>query len=105
MEEKIKVIYCPANSAPVEKVISNTLKAMQELVGGNIEAHGATTGTALICNEEGRILGMPENMSAPFAGLCGDVFLCGTDGEDFASIADDEVSFWLGMCRRRWLGS
>ena len=41
--------------------IDNTLKALQQEVGGYIEVITLPYGAALICNEEGRILGLPDN--------------------------------------------
>ena len=41
--------------------VENTLKALQQEVGGYIEVITLPYGAALICNEEGRILGLPDN--------------------------------------------
>lgn len=108
MEENIRIIYCPANSAPEIRYIPNTLEAMQRTVGGLIEMLGACIGVVIVCNEEARILGMPPNQSAPFSGFVGDVFICGIEsgeeGENFASIGDDECRFWFEQCWRRYSG-
>ncbi|MCD7755518.1 MAG: DUF3846 domain-containing protein, partial [Firmicutes bacterium] len=41
--------------------IANTLEALQEQVGGYIEAVTLATDACLLCDEEGRIKGRPIN--------------------------------------------
>lgn len=52
--------------APGEKprvtLISDTLEAMQSIVGGCIEVVGFDEENVVVCNEEGRLLGLPENV-------------------------------------------
>ena len=65
MERKIKVVICePGKQARVAE-IDNTLEAMQEIVGGYIEAvyPEYNSSVALICNEEGKISGLELNRS------------------------------------------
>lgn len=100
---KIKVIMCPADRAPYVTNIENTLKNMQEIVGGHIEAAQITTDVVAIVNEEGRILAMPENKSFMLSGFCGDLFLCGVDGEEFADIPEKNIAFILRECKKRWV--
>lgn len=93
MKDKIRVLYKPAG-APMElREIPNTLQACQELVGGYIEPVSIFSDALLVANEEGLILGLPEN---PFLGyrFCGDWFLCGVDGEEFTDVPDALVREW-----------
>lgn len=83
--DKIKVLYKPVGKPFEVREIPNTLEAMQELVGGYIETVTICTDLVLICNEDGRALGLKPN---PYIGheFVGDWFLCGVDGEKFTDI-------------------
>ncbi len=48
--------------------IANTLEALQEQVGGHIEAVTLATDACILCDEEGRIKGRPINYA------CGRMF-------------------------------
>ena len=100
--DKIKVIICPTNSAPYVAHISNTLQSLQCIVGGPIEAVGILEGIVAICNEEGRIIGLPENKSFLCDGIRGDCIICGTQGEEFADLNDIACERLLIHCKRRW---
>lgn len=73
----------PGRAATVEH-IDNTLEALQGIVGGNIEVITVATDCVLICNEEGRLLGLPENSRIAGVNFCGPVIVAGVDGCDFA---------------------
>lgn len=60
-EKEIRVLIVEHDKAPVEKVIKNELEALQEIVGGYIECLPLDDETTIICNEEGKINGLPLN--------------------------------------------
>lgn len=66
--------------------VENTLKALQTEVGGYIEAVTLPYGAALICNEEGRILGLPDNGRVCGVDVVGTVLIVGTKGEEFCDV-------------------
>ena len=64
--KKLKVIICPAEREPYVTNVSDTLEALQKAVGGYIEAVTVLEGVAVLCNEEGRLMGAagePELLS------------------------------------------
>lgn len=63
--------------------IMNTLKNLQNTVGGHIEAVTMTPNVIILCNEEGRILGLPYNCTIGRISFFGDIIVVGVDGEDF----------------------
>ena len=67
--------------------IENTLEAFQDLVGGYIEAVRICDGPITICNEDGRLLGLAENVY----GLVGPLVFCRTRGEEFISLSFSDV--------------
>ncbi len=98
MEEKITVLLVQPMLPPQTVEIENTLKAMQQAVGGAIEViHPFGDDVPLVCNEEGKLLGLQ-----PCRGLfdsegrlqdilVGNFFLCGEDGENYASLAPAQI--------------
>lgn len=87
---KITVLLFEAGRTPQPRRIPNTLEAMQELVGGNIETLTLDSGRVLICNEEGRISKLPLNaLVRTLRGrqsIYGDFFICRAQGDQFASL-------------------
>lgn len=74
------------------------LKAMQEIVGGHIEAiYPFEEQVAIIANEKGKILGLPFNRplsdehGVPYDIVCGTFFVVGLGSEDFTSLTDDQI--------------
>ncbi len=74
------------------------LKAMQELVGGAIQAvYPFRDEVALICNRDAKNLGLPYNRpltndaGIPYDIICGTFFLAGLDGEHFVSLTEEQV--------------
>lgn len=53
--------------------IENTLEALQQGVGGKLEAVTLASDACILCNEEGRLLGMPykpPSAASPLWGRC-----------------------------------
>lgn len=80
----MRVLYKrPADVGFRQLNIPNDLHTMQELVGGYIETLTVATDCCVICNEEGRILGMPENCNFCGADFAGPILLVGVDHDEF----------------------
>jgi hypothetical protein len=60
-----KVLLFPINDKPQVLDIAAGLKPMQALVGGNIEHVALEGGIGLVCNEEGKLNGLPRNRPIP----------------------------------------
>ena len=61
-DTKIKVLLVEPEKYPKEIVIDDSLEAMQEVVGGDIEEYMPyDDDVAIICNEEGKMRGLPLN--------------------------------------------
>lgn len=63
--------------------IPNTLEALQAEVGGYIEAVTLDAETVIICNEEGRLLGLEPNITINEYPFVGTILVVGVDGENF----------------------
>ncbi len=96
----MKVLVIEPGECPVEKEIGSSLEDMQRLVGGCIQVvYPFPEEVALVCNEEGKLQGLPLNRALRDAGgevydiISGTFFLCAApaDSENFESLTEDQV--------------
>lgn len=71
--------------------IENTLEALQQGVGGKLEAVTLASDACVLCNEEGRLLGMPYNTTICGVSFVGPLLIVGIAGEDFAGLTEQQV--------------
>lgn len=88
-KDSIKVIVKRPGEKPEWQTIPNTLEALQEIVGGYIEAVSPFTDAVIICNEEGRIRGLEYNCDVFGYGFVGTIIFAGVDGEEFDDFPQD----------------
>lgn len=100
---KLKAIICPANGAPYVAHVSDSLEALQRIVGGYIKTCTVTTDVLILCNEEGRLMNLPENRSLCFSGFCGDCLILGHKGENFTSLSPENCRFLFESCKERYM--
>lgn len=84
----MKAIRKKPGCAPELIDIDNTLKALQAEVGGYIETVTITSDAVIICNEEGRILGLPYNCRFVGVDFVGTVLIVGTKGDEFCDVPE-----------------
>lgn len=68
------------------KEIPNTLEAMQAEVDGYIETVAAPGNCVIVCNEEGRIKGLPYNTTLENIPFYGPLFICGEKDDEFCDV-------------------
>lgn len=66
--------------------VSDSLENLQKIVGGCIECVYATEDLVIICNEEGKLLGLEPNMRYGIDYLVGTIIVVGNDGDSFGDI-------------------
>ena len=101
----MRIIIVIGGKKPYEAELEHDLESMRRCVGGDIEAVYEPGGrdAALICNDEGKLLGLPLNRAlrdeagAIYDIIAGTFFICGTppDSESFTSLTDEQVDYWL----------
>ena len=98
MGDKIRVLVVEPMKPCEVREIPDTLEAMQALVGGHIQAvYPFRDEVALVCNEEGKNLGLPLNRpltndrGIPYDMICGTFFLAGLGAEDFISLTEEQL--------------
>lgn len=99
------VVAKPGRKAEIREIPA-TYKALLDLVGGRIElTEPVSDDTAVICNEEGKLLGLEPNRGLyDEDGRILDIY-CGTivcigarpDDEDFSSLTDTEIAVYMMM--------
>lgn len=95
MQRNLNVLYVEPNKLPEKRTIKNTLEDKQKLVNGLIEYTylSDSNDVAIICNEEGKILGLPPNRDIGHDVICGNFFIVGDDpelGED-RSLTEEQI--------------
>lgn len=91
---KIKVIKKVVGEEPEVVEIEDTLKSYQSIVGGYIECVRFTKDITIVCNDEGKLIGLEPNfyMMSIDEVICGDVVFVGVIGCDFCSLNDKQIA-------------
>lgn len=91
-KKKLRILYKEVGKAPVIKIIDDTLKAKQDLVGGLIEVIPYND-LLIVCNEEGKINNLLPNLVFDYDYIAGNSFIVGDDYEKagFKSLTRDEI--------------
>ena len=92
----MRVLIVEPMKPPREQEIAGSLATMQAIVGGLIQAvYPFEEPIALVCNDEGKLLGLPMNRYVPEIRdvIAGTFFLCGAppEGENFASLTEEQI--------------
>ena len=95
-EGHLRVLVVEPERTPYVKEIPHTLEALQQEVGGLIEViYPYTDLVGLVCNEEGKLLGLPLNRALIDENgkmrdiVCGTFLVTGLGAEDLASLPPD----------------
>ena len=101
----MRIIVVEGGKRPYEMELEDRLRTMQRCVGGTIEAVYEPGGrdAVLICNDEGKLLGLPLNRALRddegeiYDVIAGPFFVCSAppDSESFTSLTDEQVDYWM----------
>ena len=92
-ENKIRVLKIEPGQAPQVKEIQNDLASLQAEVGGLIECISFPNGCVAVCNEEGKLNGMPPNRRLGADIICGPFFICDTTRNgNFTSLGKSKIA-------------
>lgn len=89
------VLYKAPGCVPEPRDIPNTLEAIQDAVGGHIETFTFASDGVLICNEDGRMQGLPHNCTFLGVDFVGPILIVGRDDEDFADLTPEVMRMLL----------
>lgn len=92
-EKQMKILIVEPNKEPYESFLDNKLKAMQRIVDGYIEVVKLDKDTALVCNEEGKLIGLEGNRRVNQDVIAGTFFIVGDNNEgEFISLTEEQIS-------------
>lgn len=105
----MNVLMIQPGAQPRQTEIGEGLSAMQAAVGGPIQAiYPFPEPVALICHEEGKLIGLPLNRALRdedgkiYDIIAGPFFLCGAppDSENFTSLTSEQMGHYAKRFHR-----
>ena len=95
----MRVLVVEPECRPEVREIDDSLKAMQEIVGGYIQPIYLDDSVALVCNDEGKVMNLPLNRGLRdkdgqiYDIVSGTFFLCGApaDSDHFTSLTPEQI--------------
>lgn len=92
------VLVEPGKAARIAD-IGEDLQDMQKIVGGLIQAlYPWEDPAAIVCNDEGKIMGLPLNrVLGDYDIIAGTFFICGIQGENFSSLTEQQLQKYQRM--------
>lgn len=101
MEERIKVVLVEPGKDPEIVEIDQTLKTLQKLVGGYIQVvYPWDDSAVLICNEEGKMIGLTPNRYVKGDVIFGTFIVAGAGRDMFESLTEEQICKYTEMLRR-----
>lgn len=101
----MKVVIKAPGRDPVRKEIENELHVLQEIVGGYIEHVSiykqGEEWFGMICNEEGKLLGLKPNFKPYTDVICGTVIFVGHTEDDFGDLPEDAYGLLMDTTNYR----
>lgn len=97
----IKVLVIEPKKKPVVREIEGGLDCLQGIVGGYIQVvYPFADPVGIICNEEGKMMGLPLNRALYHKGeiydiLSGTIIVAGLTEDDFGSLSDDLIDKYM----------
>lgn len=88
----MRILIIEPQKVPYEAEIIKDLASMQKIVGGLIQDVDLDENTSLVCNEEGKLIGLEGNRRVGRDIIAGTFFLCGFNEEgEFTSLNDEQI--------------
>ena len=96
----MQILVIKPERRPEAREIDGSLRSMQEVVGGWIQAlFPFDKPVALVCNDEGKLINLPANRGLRdengqiYDIVCGTFFLCGApaDSDHFISLTPEQI--------------
>lgn len=103
----MKVLMVEAGKLPYEMDLDGTLKSMQEAVGGTIEStYPYDDPVALVCNDEGKMIGLPLNRAIYNDSgqimdiIAGNFFMAGIGTDNFTDLSEEFMQKYKELFRQ-----
>lgn len=96
MQNEIKVVMVEPNKHPIVTTIKTKLENLQEAVGGLIEIIDIEPNICILCNEEGKLIGLEGNRKLGDDILVGTFYVCGSNDEgDLVSLTNSQLDKYI----------
>ena len=96
MQNEIKVVIVEPHKNPTITTIKTKLENLQEAVGGLIEIIDIEDDVCILCNEEGKLIGLEGNRKLGDDILVGTFFVCGSNDEgELTSLTDSQIEKYI----------
>ena len=106
-DNKMRVLICEPGMLARAAEIGTSLEDLQRAVGGLIQAvYPFDDPVAIVCNDEGKINGMPLNRALRddkgkvYDIIAGPFFVCGLGEEDFDSLSDEQLGKYADIFQK-----
>lgn len=96
MQNEIKVVMVEPHKNPTITTIKTKLENLQKAVGGLIEIIDIEDDVCILCNEEGKLIGLEGNRSFGNDILVGTFYVCGSNDEgELISLTDSQIDQYI----------
>lgn len=96
MKKEIKVVMVEPLKCPTITTISNDLESLQKAVGGLIEFVDIEENVCILCNEEGKLIGLEGNRRLNNDIIVGTFYVCGVnDNGELVSLTPAQMDKYL----------
>lgn len=106
----MKILVVEPMKPPYVKDIDSGIKSLQEIVGGTIQiVYPFEDKACIVCNDEGKLLGLPMNRflkdkeGNPYDVICGTFFVAGLGFEDLKSLTGKQIETYKQLYSREYL--
>ena len=96
---KIRILVVEPSREPREIKVEHTLENLQKLVGGLIEYVELNCNTDIICNEEGKLLGLELNRKLGNDVIVGTFLIVGQHNGETISLSKKQIKKYREMFR------
>ena len=91
----MKIVVKKVGQTPEVREVENELHVFQEIVGGYIECFQIFDDVLCVCDEEGKLKGLPINFVFGGDIIVGDVFFCAAGIDDFESLHEYQANILM----------
>ena len=98
MQNEIKIVMVEPNKHPTITTIKTELENLQEAVGGLIEIIDIEDDVCILCNEEGKLIGLEGNRKFGDDILVGTFYICGSNAEgELTSLTESQINKYINF--------
>ena len=100
MQNEIKVVMVEPHKTPTITTIKTKLENLQKAVGGLIEIIDIEDNVCILCNEEGKLIGLEGNRRLANDILVGTFYVCGSNNEgELTSLTPSQINRYIKIFR------